>query len=130
MECRGYPGILGAILTLVGLHLPFVHILFIRISYKEALAETGPYDPTWAIVGTLLVVFLYMIAYHGIAWVFSIVLTIIFLIQTLSGSSITELLNMAQSGFWVMCAGLLLMFISPFWGSVNDSIYRRLHDKN
>lgn len=58
VKCRGYPGILGAILTLVGLHLPFVHILFIRISYKEALAETGPYDPTWAIVGTLLVALL------------------------------------------------------------------------
>lgn len=118
-KCRGYVGIAGAVMALVGLNMPFLSFGFIEISYMDALNEASSTYGIMAIVILLIVAFLYIVAYHGVACLISLVLAAFFLAGVLSEDSFGGSLDAVDSGFWAMSAGLILMCTSPFAKKAN-----------
>lgn len=122
-ECRGYVGIIGAIMTLVGICLPFASYWFVTVSFMEYLIDQHTVVAVIVIITLVIEVLLYTTSHHGTACAIAVILAVLFFSDLGSdGMSLNDILDMVESGFWVMSDGVVLMCVSPFMKKLNLTI--------
>lgn len=123
-ECRGYIGIIGAVITLVGVCIPFVTIFFISYSFLDILMQISAAITVISIMLLALEIVLYATGHHGGACALAVLLTAAFFIGMFNDDNLTfkEILDMVEFGFWVTSTGLILMCTSPFMKKLNLTI--------
>lgn len=129
---RGWIGIIGAVLVVIGIFLPIISIFGFGFSYLDMIMHGGDLDLGFTIVLCIATVVLaivgavlYFMANTQVARILSVVGLIVYLITIFAGmdmGSIGEILGYLGAGFWLMLIGYIVMVISFALNSVNASI--------
>lgn len=115
-EKRGWLGIIGAVLALVGFFMPYTHIGSGWLSFESpSMYDMLSYG--WRALVALVIIALLIsagVAYwnslHAVGCVAAIPYSIFVLLDILSG---TEMFKQGYYGFWLTFLGVLLMLVSP-----------------
>ena len=115
-EIRGWLGIIGAVLALVGFFMPYTHVGSGWLSFESpSMYDTLSYG--WRALMALAIIALLIcagVAYwnslHAVGCVAAIPYSIFILLDTLSE---TETFKQGYYGFWFTFLGVLLMLVSP-----------------
>lgn len=130
-EARGYIGMIGALMALASLWMPFVRVWHVGISYFDLLLMKESPFPVVTIMILLAALFLYTARFQGLAFPTTIIYSIAFVLSLPSlfsnmmdsmGLSVHDASFLAASGSYVMTLGLILMIVSPFLWRVNEKI--------
>lgn len=109
---RGYVGIIGAVMTLIGFFLPYVTILWVSVSFYDYFcSEMSPFLAIIYIALLIGIGVAYFFYRHTLGCLLSIPYAIYFVVCTFSETAILEA---GQSGYWLTVVGVILMLISPY----------------
>lgn len=119
-KVRGYVGIIGGVLTLLAMFMPYTRYWFDTITYYECAAmvtdsSLGP------IVAIALVVFNLILCYQGYNRI-AFFTAILFYPALLIDTSSSDILKNAQIGFYIMIIGRVLVILSLFCKKTNIKI--------
>lgn len=130
-EARGYIGIIGAVMALLSIRMPFVSAWPIHISYFDLLFAKEVFFPVIIIIVLLAALCLYVARLQGLAFPTAVIFSITFVISgpsLLSEADIDlDFFVRTGSGLYVMVIGLILMILSPFLWRINEKIEALFH---
>ncbi len=111
-EKCGYPGIVGAATTLIGLFLPFVSFMGFSTSFYDYFnAEHSPLFTTVYVLLLIAIAAAYALRHHAIGCFLSLPYLVYHIFFIVSNS---DFLKAGQIGFWLTVIGTVVMVLSPY----------------
>lgn len=126
---RGYIQMFGTLITIIGLFMPYVRLLFIKLSFFDAMREVNALLPIAIFAVLILIFLLFGLSHCTIAWILSIICAVLHVTSVFSDVTWEEISQVADIGLWVMWLGLLVMVLSPLWNGLNHKLQRAVSGK-
>lgn len=123
-EKRGYIGIIGAAVVLIGMFLPFIDIWYEKISMFEALSMANSLYPLLALALLAVEAALNWNYHDGTASLIAMAVMAKYIHQCLfdTGYSFEESYRLLSTGFWVIALGIALLILCPCMLKTNEQI--------
>ena len=113
-EKRGYAGIVGAIMALIGFFMPVIELgMFGSYSTYDYLSDEAPLMCILYIAVLVGIGIAYACIRHKIAFILSIPCAIYFFFVFFGEGDFSDM-SYLGIGFWVSAIGVLLMVLSPW----------------
>lgn len=128
-KTRGYLGVVGAVLLLVGQFMPYIEVWFVQTSLFDWLAEESLFFCGVAIcaaVGTLILSFLNT-KFAAVLAAAELIAILILTFTDRDGMRVSDVMECLSFGFWVMALGAVLAILSPFMDGLNKKIGGLFH---
>ena len=132
---HNYVGILGALMAFLGLFFPYMDVWMVKTSMFDLLNDE---THIWVLIPILLLAFIVLFAtsYGPLTRLAACGLLVAQLIYTFTGNevlgykfTVSEVLQVLSSGFWIITVGLLLIILSPFLTGINEKMGGLLQGK-
>lgn len=131
-EARGWVGIIGAILVIIGMFMKIISVMGFGISYFSIITEYGEMMGSGTMLLCIATIALaiaggvvYFLAKNQIGRILSIVGIICFLVSIFAGldmGDIGDIIGYMGMGFWLMLVGFIVMILSMTLKNANASI--------